>query len=737
MMKKVILLLILLWNIPTILLGQEYAAVITGVVKDKETRHPIAGVEVRVSGKKGVFTDRYGAFTIKAKVGEELVIQHDSFATIFYTIVDAQKIEIFAEDHATVKVPKVSSRSKWGSNAAALAYTENLVAAKKQYKKDASVGIEYITLALEAIEDEDLNAYHKKAVLFETLADIYKYWKQPDLAENNYKISLQHQKNPSVTIKLGEIQVVQKEYGTALQTYAKLSSKTLTTAEQVDFYQGIADCYYGMKVYKKAITNYKKASELSKKNSMASRIILLDSKLAAVLQKQGNVKGAAVYMGNSVKLASKSDKKTAARQRSKAADFYNKNNSYDKEIELRREAIEDIEAITKQESVSEEAIESKEKALTTQVQNYKIGTAYAAQSEYDEAIPYLKESIKEAKSKNDLVVQKDATRKLGELYRAKGELKKAAETFRIYEAIIDKLYIQKEQEITQAARFSRKLSESQNRINSLEKDRALNESRYQLSYTAQQLALDKSLRQRIIIYFLIGLTALLLLAGYLMFRNMKQQRYANYTLELKSLRSQMNPHFIFNALNSVNTFIATNDERAANRYLTDFSLLMRAVLENSEEDFIPLEKEIELLNLYVQLEHFRFQDKFEYTITVDPAIDVSSYMIPPMLLQPYVENAVWHGLRYREDKGMLSIRFDQITGHSISIHIEDNGIGRKKSVALKTKHQKKQNSKGMSNIQKRITILNAMYKDRVDVSISDLNADSSGTKVQLVLNKDR
>ena len=129
----------------------------------------------------------------------------------------------------------------------------------------------------------------------------------------------------------------------------------------------------------------------------------------------------------------------------------------------------------------------------------------------------------------------------------------------------------------------------------------------------------------------------------------------------------MNPHFIFNALNSVNSFIATNDERAANRYLSEFSGLMRAVLENSEEDFIPLSKEIELLQKYTKLEHFRFQDKFDYDILVDDAIPTNQFKIPPMLLQPYIENAVWHGLRYKKEKGFLTITHPKMTRFHISL----------------------------------------------------------------------
>ena len=222
-----------------------------------------------------------------------------------------------------------------------------------------------------------------------------------------------------------------------------------------------------------------------------------------------------------------------------------------------------------------------------------------------------------------------------------------------------------------------------------------------------------------------------------MYKSIKQQKLSNNLLALKSLRSQMNPHFIFNALNSVNSFIASSDERTANKYLTDFSLLMRAVLENSEEDFIPLEKEVELLDLYTKLEHFRFQDKFDYSITIDDNVHVNEFQIPPMLLQPYIENAVWHGLRYKKEKGKLDITISQSAKDQIHITIADNGIGREKSKAMKTQNQKKHNSKGLGNIKKRVAILNEMYKDKVDVFIDDYqDEEDTGTKVVVTLKRD-
>ncbi|MCK5400098.1 MAG: sensor histidine kinase, partial [Flavobacteriaceae bacterium] len=135
--------------------------------------------------------------------------------------------------------------------------------------------------------------------------------------------------------------------------------------------------------------------------------------------------------------------------------------------------------------------------------------------------------------------------------------------------------------------------------------------------------------------------------------------------------------------------------------------------------------------------HFRFKDKFDYNIVVEEDIKVEEFQIPPMLLQPYIENAVWHGLRYKKEKGRLDITISQYVKDEIVITITDNGIGREKSKALKTENQQKQNSTGMGNIKKRVAILNEMYKDKVDVFINDFqDEDDTGTKVVVTLKKD-
>lgn len=735
--SRYVIISILLLMLPFIVEGQQKTIVIKGSVKEKNTKKPISGANVQILGGQSIQTDVFGEFKVAAKIGDEIRISHESFRTVYHTIKDNQKIEVLVAD----KILNASSRTisaEYGQM-----YDEYVKKAQKTSTKDAATSIDYLTKALESIQNDDPRGATRKATVYEKLADVYKYWNESDFAEENYKISLTYREGIPIRIKLGKAQLDNNKFREARATFRDMLQKGLSVVQKIVVWDGLGDSYRGLQDRKSALDAYTNALEIAKRNDQEDILIELNSKIADILEAQGNMRSAESYLDNSVRLASGKSKKTAARQRSKVADFYAKNNRYDKEIALRKEALEDIEELEsgpekRKEKAMDTTIahEETERELTSQVQNYKIANAFVAQQAFDEAIPYLNESIEKASSENDLVVQKDATRKLGEVYRTKGELKKASEAFEEYEVIVDKLYVQKEQEISQAALFRKQLAERARRIATLEKDRELSQSKYQLVVASQELANQQSLRQQILIYSLIAFSILLLFVAYLMYRNIRQQQYANNLLALKSLRSQMNPHFIFNALNSVNTFIATSDERTANRYLTDFSMLMRAVLENSEEDFIPLEKEIELLELYVKLEHFRFQDKFDYEIQVDPEIAIASFMIPPMLLQPYVENAVWHGLRYMENKGFLTITFKRLDEQSIEIIIRDNGIGRDRSKALKTEHQKKQQSKGMHNIKKRITILNSMYKDKILVDVNDLQHTGEGTEVKVIIKKE-
>jgi len=511
-----------------------------------------------------------------------------------------------------------------------------------------------------------------------------------------------------------------------------LKKRGLTTIQKVEIYEGLGDVYTRLNQHKNALNQYRTALTLNKRISNVNKEQNLNVKISSAFEAIGETDKAEGYLLSSQSASVKQSPQKAVIESQRAADFYSRNKNVAKEVELRKETLKNLEDT----DVEEMIVEDEGVALTKPKAKLDLGNAYLKQKNFKEAIPILEESAAEAEITDDIETQKNAVQKLSEAYVFLGNDDKALSNYKKYVVLVDAIYKQKENEINEAVSLSKDLSTKQNRITSLEKDRALSESKLQLYKTENQLTVENDKRQKTIIYALLAGLILLLLSLFWMLRSNKQRRLANNLLSLKSLRTQMNPHFIFNALNSVNSFIAQNDERTANRYLTDFSTLMRSVLENSEEDFIPLEKEVELLDLYLKLEHSRFKDKFDYEFLVDDTIELSLFQIPPMLLQPYVENAVWHGLRYKKEKGFLKVQLFKKDEESIRIEISDNGIGRKRSKELKTDYQKKKQSKGMQNIKQRITILNKMYKDKVDVFIEDMYDDETGTKVILALKKD-
>ena len=204
----------------------------------------------------------------------------------------------------------------------------------------------------------------------------------------------------------------------------------------------------------------------------------------------------------------------------------------------------------------------------------------------------------------------------------------------------------------------------------------------------------------------------------------------NYKIALQSLRREMNPHFIFNSLNSVNQFIAHNNELEANKYLTSYSTLMRKSMENSNSDFITIASELEMINKYLELEKLRFPEIFTYSVEVDPSIDAETEKIPNMLIQPNLENAIWHGLRYRESQGMLTVKIQKRDSRMV-ISIEDNGIGISKSESLKTINQKLHTSRGLKNVKERIHLLNKLYKSNIKLDIMEKQGAESGVIVKI------
>ncbi len=239
-------------------------------------------------------------------------------------------------------------------------------------------------------------------------------------------------------------------------------------------------------------------------------------------------------------------------------------------------------------------------------------------------------------------------------------------------------------------------------------------------------------------YILLFLFVFFIAAGLLTirFKRLDEELKINRKMmraEQKALRSQMNPHFLFNALNSIRRYILENDTDNADFYLTSFATLMRKVLDNSKHEYISLEEEINTLRLYLELEKMRFDDSFSFNIHIDEDLKLSSIFLPTMIIQPILENAIWHGLAPLRKNGLLTFSIKKTGDKTFICIIDDNGIGREKAAEIALR-RKGHNSTGVKNLQERINLINTTSSKRISMNILDKydeKGKSTGTKVEL------
>ncbi|MDG2226722.1 MAG: histidine kinase [Flavobacteriales bacterium] len=472
--------------------------------------------------------------------------------------------------------------------------------------------------------------------------------------------------------------------------------------------------YYQQENYTQSKVAYDTILVLEQTRNNPKGIIDATNNLGDVYEAIDDSSGAFQMYNQSLQLANDiGDEDRVNSYYSNSNKFYGKRGNTKQQIQVQQEAIEFNSS------------KGNKKALTD---NYNSIAALSLKEEKpQEAIKYLKQNIVLMDELGTLESKEEALGLITEAYEQIGDYESALKSYQKLVKIQEANTKEKNKHIQLASTLSNELDEKDKRIELLQSNIQLSKDNMFLLENKKGEELKK---QRIVIYALAGGFFVLLLAALLIIRSNRAKRKANAMLELKSLRTQMNPHFIFNSLNSVNSFISKNDDRSANKYLSQFSRLMRMVLENSKYDFVSLDSEIEILKLYLELEHLRFQDKFDYDFTIEDDIKKDEIEIPPMLIQPFIENSVWHGLRYLEEKGKLLVSVQKQKGKLLWT-IEDNGIGREKSVELKTKNQQIGKSTGMKNIDNRLRILNKMNNTKMEFRVMDLNNGTTGTKVEI------
>lgn len=220
-----------------------------------------------------------------------------------------------------------------------------------------------------------------------------------------------------------------------------------------------------------------------------------------------------------------------------------------------------------------------------------------------------------------------------------------------------------------------------------------------------------------------------LIAGLLIFvvyiRRKDRKRIRN--LEQRLLLSQMNPHFVFNSLTAIQSYIFRNEPHMAGKYMSSFSKLVRLILENSRSELIPIRREEETLTHYLELQCLRFEGKFEYTIAVDENIDREYHAIPPMLAQPFIENAIEHGIIHLSEKGVISIRF-LLQNNFIVLEVEDNGLGIDSTAPASQKKWKEYKSLATTITRERLSTLRESVGQRITMEIKDLKSEAEGQR---------
>ena len=376
---------------------------------------------------------------------------------------------------------------------------------------------------------------------------------------------------------------------------------------------------------------------------------------------------------------------------------------------------------------------------------YEVDKAVAEEKDLQEK----KSILEKIKHEKGLADQKTQQEKLIANEKARHEKIELEENFRHQTAMNDAKLRQVQLQAEEKIKGETLLAEErlrEDKIESVEKSRhekVLYEEkiRYQKATTQAKINQDKLIAQKEKRNNMImtGTGFALLSSAFLMVlyrqKNIKKRgvekanaRHAMAELELQSLRTQLNPHFMFNSLNAIQELILMEDNERSHTYLSRFSKLVRILLENADQPLISLKKEIDFLQLYLSLENLRVPD-MKYSIDTD-GLSTEEILIPNMILQPYIENAIWHGLSHKQSEKQLTIRMFRQNG-TVNYEIEDNGVGRKKSAELKSLFRQKHISKGMELLSKRFKLLNDEYGSEVNTTITDVikNNEVAGTLV--------
>jgi len=545
----------------------------------------------------------------------------------------------------------------------------------------------------------------------------------------------------------------QGEYTKALEYY----SKALDLAYQLDDLSWIASCcsnignvYRKMWDYTRALDFYLKALKVFEENGEERRAAITYINIGDVYDEQNDIDKALNYYRKGLELSKKSnDKVNMSACFQNIGEVYSVWEMYDtarlyfkKSIDLNTElgyrheldnCFTMIGITYEKESKYPKAIEYFEKSLElSQNESDKEGMAITLNNlarlhlktgQTEIALGFAKRSMDLANQTGGKQMQKDASEMLSRIYERLGSTKKALKYFKVYSALKDSLFDSEKYKALAEMESKYKNEKNENELALLTEKNEI-----------QKLIISK--RNRFILA--LGLFLILIIViGYLTLRHSRlKSKHRNIELEQRLLRSQMNPHFVFNSLIAIQSYIYKSDPLNAGDYLAKFADLIRLILENSRSEFVTLEKEIKTLELYLDLQALRFGNKFTYHISIGNEINPENTMIPPMLTQPFVENAIEHGIIQQDKPGIINIDFNLYNQNKLIFRVKDNGIGRQKAAELKRKRQEKHRSLATSITKERLDIFGRRYREKYNMNINDIMGETglpAGTEVTFAI----
>jgi tetratricopeptide (TPR) repeat protein len=483
-----------------------------------------------------------------------------------------------------------------------------------------------------------------------------------------------------------------------------------------DVHLSIGDICYLQRDYKKAVEHHLKSRELYIKNNYSVAISTINFKIGVDYNAIEDYSKALEYLEKSIDAVQNSDIGVNSVAYLNIAQIYVYQNKYDKALTY---AVQGL-------SISE----SMQNKVEMNHSHIILSRIFVFQKKYPLAISHAENALKIGQ---EIDHPAEITMAANQLYLIYKELKQDANASHYYQIYIEAKNTLDNQEAKNAL-LEQKLKYE------YEKKELITKSENEKKLDAVNAANEKSnLMKNVWLTIFASILILLSVSALFLYRNFKQKSIINTQknnlLKQKLLVSQMNPHFIFNSLNAIQNYIFKQDSLKAGDYLSQFSELIRMILDYSRKDYISIDAEVKLLTNYLELQKLRFESKFEYAIAVDQKIDRERIQIPPMLAQPFIENAIEHGIFYKKEKGRVDVRL-YYNNDLLIYEIEDDGVGMEEALKLKNKLKSSYESLATVITKERMSTLNSQTKNSIEIEIIDkkqLSSTKSGVKVKFIV----